>query len=78
MSTLVEPGQVYRFVSRDMDLTLAVVSVDAVYDADSARTTVLILDEPRTVPGFRAKLGQTTDWVFNSRDGEWASLTRVT
>jgi hypothetical protein len=78
VSTLVEPGQVYRFVSRDMDLTLVVVSVLAAFDADRVLARVLILDEARTVPGFRAKLGQTTQWSFHRHDPEWTMLRRVT
>jgi len=76
VSPLVEPGQAFRFVSRDMDLTLLVLWLVG-FDEDRAQTTVLILDEARTVPGFRARAGQTTDWNFNRRDGEWLNLTRL-
>lgn len=75
--SLVEPGQVFRFVSRDMDLTLLVVSLNTVFDEDRVLTTVLLIGVQRTVPRFRADLGQTTDWSFNRLDGEWNCLTRL-
>lgn len=71
------PGEVYRFTTSDLELTLLVVSVDKVFNADCALTTVLLLDLARTVNGFRADVGQTTDWCFNRQDLEWERLQRV-
>ncbi len=75
--SLVEAGQAFRFWSRDLELTMLVVGVEEVFDLDRVRTTVLVLDVIRDVPGFRASSGQLTDWHFNRLDGEWLNLSRL-
>lgn len=83
MSCPVAPGQTYRFYTHDRVLRLTFLVVGMLPRPDAAdecraSAQVLVLDRvTREAEDFRADVGQTTDWHFDSRQGEWKLLERV-
>jgi len=75
---VVSPGDCFHFTSKHGELRLVLLVLE-VHPVDSCRvdSTVFVLDATELADEFRARAGQTTSWMFDSRDPEWQQLRRV-
>ncbi len=75
----VQPGDSFRFYSKEGELRLVLLVLEADQLADLERTCsrVLVLDATELAGEFRAGVGETTTWTFDPRDPEWKQLRRV-
>ena len=76
MSSLIEPGEVWRLRHPDRDTQLTFL-VTCVTFSEPQRDHAIVLLLDVDCPSFRCEVGQTTTWTFDSDDPEWSMLRRV-
>lgn len=79
---MVSPGDSFQFLSSEGDLRLTILVLELLEVLDEhpeprVQTRVLVLEATDLARGFRAQAGETTTWMFDSRDPEWQQLRRL-